>query len=182
MIFSKKPASLFLLVWALSVNAYAETTKHKVLTLVSAPKVSSSKDLMAENEKLKGEIERRNVELKAVQAALVSANSRAKTAESERLTLEAQLKALKGGGETRWVERAEADISDMISLVDASGQAVWLNGVGETQIATTGELTVMKFPVSEAPRTDRALGDRGASRSIRGRFIYYTIPSGLLVN
>lgn len=137
--------------------------------------------LQAENEKLKEELERRAAEVKAIQSAFASANSRAKSAEEERQKLEGEVKALKGytDGEP-WAPLMDVDASSLLNAVDTDGQSVWLNGVGEVQLATSGELTVMKFPLSDTGRTDRALAGRGASRLVRGQFVYYTIPSKYL--
>lgn len=172
----------------------AKAPERKVLSLVAEgnkatvagqPRTKSVSDdliaLQVENAQLKEELNRRTAEIKAIQSAFASANSRAKVAEEERQKLEGEVKALKGytDGEP-WVPLIDVDVKSLMAVVDEAGQSVWLNGVGEAHLATTGDLTVMKFPLADAVRTDRALAGRGASRLVRGQFVYYSIPSKYL--
>lgn len=143
--------------------------------------------LQAENKSLQEELSRRTAELKALQTALASANSRLKSAENEKQRLLAEMKEAAAVQPVPAVPVApqqrnhEADTTNLISLVDSRGEAVFFNGVGEARMATTGDITIIRFPATAIGRADKMLMDRGASRLTHGRFVYFTIPSDRLV-
>lgn len=157
---------------ALKVIGLQESSKEP------AANIDSVKSLQEENSKLKEELSRRMAELREVQVALASTHQRAKRAEEDRKRMEEQLKLVNDPVQPQAIPAMEAE--NLLSLVDAKGDSVFFNGVGEARMITTGDTTVLRFPAMAVARADKVLAERGASRVGRGKYVYYTIASNLL--
>jgi len=138
--------------------------------------------LEEENARLKKVEDKTSLELRALQNALASVDSRLQSTLSDKRRLEQESRAL-----TDQLAAAEGKLKQvyaggrgkLLALAD-SGEAVYFTGVGEAQIASLDGRSALRFPVSIAKKADKVFMPVKAERYLHGAFVYYVLDSSAL--
>ena len=138
--------------------------------------------LEKENERLKKVEEKASNELKALQSALASVDSRLRAVVLDKQRLEQESRTL-----TKQLAEAEGRLKlvqaggkgKLLALADA-GEAVYFTGVGEAQLASLDGRTAIRFPVSMTRKADRVFMPVKAERYLQGAHVYYILDSSAL--
>lgn len=161
-----------------------EPTRIDLKAMESANEILSTqlKTTQAENAKLKAEATRHSGEIKAVRAALASADSRLRQSEEDRRKLSAELKNLEAKhlAVTKELKEALAGGKNKLLLMADNGEAVYFKGVGEALMAAGDGLTVLRFPLSAANKADKIFIGAKAERRLQGAYAYYVVDTKLL--
>jgi len=144
--------------------------------------IAQIKALQVEKTKLAEEVTKHLGEIKALQAALASADSRFRESEITRQKISGELKSLKeqyAELQVRFAAMADGGKNKFIALADR-GEAVFFKGVGEAKMAADEGRTVLRFPLTASSKADKAFMGAKAERYLQGVYAYYIIDSKLL--
>lgn len=140
------------------------------------------KALQVEKTKLSAEVTKHLGEIKALQVALASADSRFRESEITRQKMSAELKSLKeqyAELQARFAEMTDGGKNKLVALADR-GESVFFKGVGEAKMAAVEGRTVLRFPLTMSSKADKAFMGAKAERHLQGAYAYYILDSKLL--